>query len=47
MPAIKYRVDLTEEERSQLLEMIHKGVCGALKNSGTSAHFVEGGRGVP
>lgn len=29
MPAIKYRVDLTEEERSQLLEMIHKGVCGA------------------
>jgi hypothetical protein len=29
MPAIKYRGNLTEEERNQLLDIVHKGVCGA------------------
>lgn len=29
MPAIKYRVDLTDEERKELLGIIGKGKCGA------------------
>lgn len=29
MPAIKYRVDLTDEERSQLQVMVRKGTSGA------------------
>jgi hypothetical protein len=29
MPAIKYRVELTDDERMQLQALTHKGVSGA------------------
>ena len=39
---IKYRVDLTDAEREQLLGLIGKGKHGA--RVGTSAHSSQGGR---
>ena len=40
MPAKKYRVDLTAEERDTLLGIIRAGKAGARQV--TRAHFVEG-----